>query len=401
MSLTYLLLVFAVIVAGIWWKKPLYLSLGAGFVAAVLLYRVPLDALPGILWRGVAGPATINMLLSFYAITFLQRMLQKRDRLMQAEIAISRLNDDRRVNLMLTPFVIGMMPSVGAVLIAAPIVDKLAGDELDLNERTFVTSFYRHISEAFLPTYATILLAMNLSGTSAFSFVMAMLPMVALLFALGYWIYVRKVAPHMSGRTQAPDRRGAWRDLLQSLWTIFISVTLILAFNAPVYWVVLGVILLNLLVDRFRWQELRPMFLSALEAKLFLNTIVIMVFKEVLVHAGVMESLPAYFASLPIPGELVLALTMFFGTVVSGTQAMVAVLIPIAFAAPTAGLPLLTLLMCMNYAAAQVSPMHICLSVITEHNKTTLGALVRKTVPVIGTFMLIAVGYYYLLRAVL
>ena len=113
------------------------------------------------------------------------------------------------------------------------------------------------------------------------------------------------------------------------------------------------------------------------------------------------KSLPVKITYVMAGMFLVLALTMFFGTVVSGTQAMVAVLIPIAFAAPTAGLPLLTLLMCMNYAAAQVSPMHICLSVITEHNKTTLGALVRKTVPVIGTFMLIAVGYYYLLRAVL
>lgn len=398
MSLTWLFLVFAVVVAGIWLKKPLFVSLGAGVVAAILLYRVPFGALPGILLRGLTGKATLNTLFSFYAITFLQRMLQKRERLLQAEQAIMRINNNRRVNLMLTPFVIGMMPSVGAVLIAAPIVDRLAGESLDVPGRAFVTSFYRHISEAFLPTYATILLAMNLSGTAPTAFVLAMLPLVMALFFLGYWFYLRRVPRKEEGAQDKGNRKGAALELVKSLWTIVVSVALILMFNAPVYLVVLGVILLNAVLDRFTPRELLPMFQSAFETKLMVNTVIIMIFKEVLEYTGVLIQLPQAFAALPFPYELLLAFTMFVGTVVSGHQTMVAVLIPLAFAAPGAGLPLLVLLMSMNYAAAQVSPLHICLSVISEYHHITLGALVKKSVPVIGSFLLVAVGYYYVLK---
>lgn len=98
---------------------------------------------------------------------------------------------------MLAPFIIGLLPSVSAVLIAAPIVKNSAGDSLSTEEKAFVTSYYRHISEAFLPTYASILLALNLSGIQATRFVFAMLPIVAILFILGYVFYVKKFPKHL------------------------------------------------------------------------------------------------------------------------------------------------------------------------------------------------------------
>ncbi|NLD34244.1 MAG: DUF401 family protein, partial [Clostridiales bacterium] len=331
MNLTLLLVVFGVIVAGVWLKRPLYQSMAAATVAGIVLYGVPFSALGGILLRGLTGPATVNMVLSFYTITFLQRMLQRRDRLTQAEAALSRLVGNRRINLMLTPFVIGMMPSVGAVLIAAPIVDRLAGQELGRDERMFVSSYYRHISEAFLPTYTTILLALQLSGQRALPFLAAMLPMVLVLFYLGHLFYVRKVSRGEHGPATRAARRAAAAALLRSLWSILLSVVLILVVPLPIYLIVVGIILFNVWVDRFTWQELRPMFRSAFESKLIINTFVIMIFKELLTYAGVLDQLPQLFAGLPIPADLLLALTMLFGTMVAGTQAMVAVMIPLAF----------------------------------------------------------------------
>lgn len=396
-----LLIVFAVNVVGVWLKRPLYQSLGAATIVGILLYGVPLPDLGGILLRGLTGGATVNMVLSFYTITFLQRMLQKRDRLTQAEAALSRLVGNRRINLMLTPFVIGMMPSVGAVLIAAPIVDKLAGDELDRDERMFVSSYYRHISEAFLPTYTTILLALQLSGQQALPFLAAMLPMVLVLFYLGHLFYVRKVSRGAEGRATKAARRTAAVALLRCLWSILLSVALILVLPLPIYVIVVGIILANVFIDRFTWQELKPMFRSAFETKLIVNTIIIMIFKELLTYAGVLDQLPQLFAGLPVPADLLLGLTMLVGTLIAGTQAMVAVMIPLAFATPGSGLALLTLLMCMSYIAAQVTPTHICLSVVAEYYRSSLVALVRKTLPVVGIFLVVAVGYYYLLTLIL
>ncbi len=400
MELMILVFIFALIVAGVWLKKPLYLSMGLAAVAGFLLYGVPVAQLPEILRQGIVGQSTINMVLAFYTITFLQRMLEKRQRLKQAEEAITQVFGSRRINAMLTPFVVGMMPSVGAVLIAAPIVDRAAGEALNRDERMFVSSFYRHISEAFLPTYANILLALQLSGVKALPFLAGMAPMVLALFALGYVFYVRKIPKvHEGEEAAAIGRRAAVAALFRSLWSILVSVVLILILPLPIYLVVLGVILVNILVDRFTWEELKPMFRSALEVKLIVNTIVIMIFKEVLLASGVLFRLPALFSGLPIPREGVYALIMLVGAVIAGTQAMVAILTPLAF---TAGpdLPLLVLLMSTGYMAAQVSPSHICLSVVAEYYRSSLAALVKKTLPILAVFSVITLVYYYLLRLI-
>lgn len=252
MDLLILLLIFALIVAGVWLKKPLFLSMGLAAVAGFLLFGVPFSDLPGILYRGVLGESTINMVLAFCSITFLQRMLEKRRRLIQAEEAITHLFGSRRINAMLTPFVVGMMPSVGAVLIAAPIVDRAAGDALSRDERMFVSSFYRHISEAFLPTYANIILALQLSGVPALRFLLGMAPMVLALFTLGYVFYVRKIPKVHEGEEtgERAGKKAALKSLLRSLWTILLAVLLILVLPVPIYLVVFAIIIINVFVDR-------------------------------------------------------------------------------------------------------------------------------------------------------
>ena len=101
------------------------------------------DFLP-LTWKGIYNKATISLILSFYTITFLQRMLEKRGHLMLAEKSLTNIFNSRRVNAMLAPFIIGLLPSIGAVLIAAPIVDNAGGDYVTREEKTFITSFYRH-----------------------------------------------------------------------------------------------------------------------------------------------------------------------------------------------------------------------------------------------------------------
>ena len=70
---------------------------------------------------------------------------------------------------------------------------------------TTVTSFFRHIPECFLPTYSSILIALAVSGIGAGEFVVAMLPLVAVLFLIGYVFYLRKL-PKATGRAPKGGR---------------------------------------------------------------------------------------------------------------------------------------------------------------------------------------------------
>lgn len=389
-------MIFAAIIIVVRLNKPLYMSMGAGIITSLILYQIPLSTYPDILKVSIFGHQTFVVVMAFYTITFLQRMLEKRGRLMLAERSISRIFNSRRINATVVPFIIGMLPSAGAVLIAAPIVVSAAGEYLDKDEVTFVTSYYRHISEAFVPTYSSIILALTLTGISMTGFVVAMLPMVLALFLIGYFFYVRKIPAGGEDVIEKVNYKEEWINVLKSMWAIVGAVLIILIFKLPVHYTVIGIIIVNFFVDKFTPQEVAPFFVSAFEPKLIFTTLAVMTFKEILIQTGLIERLPEYFVGLPVSPEIIYAVLFFFGSIVMGSQAVIVTILPLAFATiSNPGLAYFTLLMCLTYIAMQVSPTHVCLGIITEDQGTTFNGLVRKTMPVLVTFTIISVIYTF------
>ena len=198
-----------------------------GAVISIVLYKIPVITSLQLAFKSCTSRDTISLVLAFYTITYVQRMMEKRGHLLLAERALDNIFNSRRINAMIAPFVIGLLPSAGAVLIAAPIVQNASGDYLTREEQTFVTSYYRHISEAFLPTYSSILLALDLSGVDMTKFVVGMLPMVVVLFVLGYIFYVKKI-PKSTGISQSKNKKEDILNLVISLWPIAVTIMIIL-----------------------------------------------------------------------------------------------------------------------------------------------------------------------------
>lgn len=397
-----LCVVFAVIIMILWMKKPLFWAILGGTIGAVLLYGITLWDTMRLSLGAITGKETLTVVSSFYLVTFLQRMLEERRRLKGAQEALNGLFRNRRINAALAPAVIGLLPSAGAISICATMVDSACGDYLVAEDKTFITSFYRHIPESFLPTFSSILIGVTLSNVGIGTFVLAMMPMIVVLFILGHMFYIRKLPKQVDkGNQGTPDsRRTELKKLARSLWSIVMVVVLIISLNLPVYVVTPIVICVNLMVDRFRATEILPMFRTAFEPVIICNTILIMVFKDIITSTGVVHQLPELFSRLPISIFLVFVLIFFVGTIISGSNAIIALCMPMAMAAvPNAGLPLVVALMCSCYSAMQISPTHICLFVAAEHFKVPIGSLIRRTIPIIGCFLVISFGYSMVLQA--
>lgn len=398
MDIYNLCLVFGVIIILISFKKTLSTAILGGLVTAIVAYKIPILDSVQILSKAAIGKDTINIILSFYFITILQHMLEKRFRLKHAHEALNSIFNNRRINVSIAPSIIGLLPSAGALTICGSMVSDSCDNYLDAEEKTIVTSFFRHIPESFLPTYSSILIAITLSGVNMGGFVIAMTPMVLVLFALGY-VFLLKDLPKDTGYPESKDKKSAFIKLVKSLWTIVLTVVIILAFNLPVYLVTPFVIFLNFFADKFTIKEFSPMFLTAIEKVIIFNTILIMMFKDIITYTGVINLLPDFFGQLPISLSLVFALIFFFGTIISGSKAIIALCMPMAMSTvPDAGLPLVVLLMCFSYAAMQVSPTHVCLFIATEYFGTSMGSLVRRTIPIILCFCGIVLAYVELLK---
>jgi len=106
------------------------------------------------------------------------------------------------------------------------------------------------------------------------AFVVAMLPMVVVLSLLGYFIYVRKI-PKGEKVLASGNKWPEIKNLVISLWSISLTITIVLTLKIPVHLAVIPVIALAIILDKFKAKELLPMFKSAFELNLIVTTILI------------------------------------------------------------------------------------------------------------------------------
>ena len=305
-------LIFCIIVVIIWLKYPLYLAMTAGILSAILLFQIPVAEALLLLGRQTIAWETIDLLLSFYVIIFLQLMMEKKGRLKNARDSFDHLLRNRRLNTIISPAIMGLLPSAAVMTICADMVDKTCEDYLDAKSKTFVSCFYRHIPEMFLPTFP--------------------------------------------------------------------------------------VILLNYFVDHFRKSDLKDLIVRSAEPVLLGNMYLVMLFKGVLAYTGVLGALPDFFRQFPISLPLSFFLLFFFGTIIGGSQAVVALCMPIAMTAiPDEGLPFLAMLMGAVWAAMELSPTHVCAFVAADYYHTTFADLVAKALPSVILFSALCYGYGRLL----
>ena len=399
MELIYLLIVFAVLITLIVLKRPLWQAALGASVVLILLYRVPLLDAGGEFLHVVTKWSNFQTLLALFFLFMFQLMLTKRDQIRLAEKDLDGIFHNNRIGLIFSSIFIGLLPSVASMNLAAELIDETAGDKLENSEKASMASWYRHIPESSLPTYASVMLMTSLAGISNGSFMLGMIVPVITLCLLGM-LYLRKV-PRDPGTPKSENR---WKDvlhLIQHLWAFIALLFLIFTFNMDVVFAAIIVIFLCFFVYRYKFSDLPALAKEAFQFKTIFNSAMILALKNLISYTGVLGTLPDYFKKLPVPTWLVFAALFFFGSLISGTQGIVAMAVPLAVATiPDGGTPLMILAMCMCHAAAQISPVHVCIAVATEYFHTNYPTMVKKTMPMVAAFVVLMIAYYLILSAI-
>lgn len=400
MKLLYLATVFLTVIGLLTLRRPLYQALLGSLVMAVLLYRIPLTDVMSCTLNVFQTWDTASILVILYLITYLQRMMESRKQIKLAQEDLNGIFHNRRVNAAGAPLFIGLLPSAAAMVLCSDIVRDATDGYLDPTEQAFLASWFRHIPESTLPTYASVLLMVSLSGGDISLFTLGMVVPVLTLVLLGYLPYLRKL-PKDPGTPKSQDRRKDVLHLLQHVWPLLLILVLILVLKMAVVPAVLLTIAAEAVVCRFLPKELLAIIPNAFDTQLLVSTFLVLVLKELIAWSGVLQLLPEALAVLPIPTYAVFALVFFLGGIISGPKGITALGTPMAFAAiPNGGAPLMVLLMCMCHAASQISPTHVCLFVAADQFHVSLGKLIKKTLPFVLIFCALMLGYYQILLLV-
>ncbi len=395
-QLAYLGIVFFVIVLLLALRRPLYQAILGGLAVTVFLYHITPAAIILRTMNVFTNWDLFSVLVSLYLITFLQRMLEARGQIKLAQQDLNGIFHNRRVNAAGAPLFIGLLPSAAAMILCGDIVKDSTQGYLDRKEQAFVASWFRHIPESTLPTYSGVLLMSTLSGVPLPKFMLGMIVPLVVLVLLGYYPYIGRL-PKETGESQSGGPLRETLALLRHLWSLLLILALILVGKFSVVPAVLIVLVAAAFVYRFTAGDLLSMARRSFEMKLLLNTFLVLVLKEFIDHTGVLQALPETLSTLPIQPALVFALIFFLGGIISGSNGIIALGTPLAFAAIDGGVPLMVLLMCMCHSASLISPTHVCLVVAADYFHITLGELVRKTIVPSLLFCLSMIAYYQLL----
>ena len=400
MDLIKLVIVFAVVIGLVANKKSMSTAVIIGSIACWILYKIPANVGAITVANTVTSLTVLKKIGVMYVITFMQRMMEKKNAINTARDGLSGLFNSRWVNCAAAPIFIGLLPSPNAAFIAGDMVEASASEYLSKEEMAVTTSYFRHVSEAFLPTYQNIILALAITGYSASQFVIGMIPMVIVLIVLGILFFLKGKVPNKTGQANTTDKKEDIKKVAE-LWPILATIVLIVAFNIDTLYASIRVIVVYFFVGKFKAGDVAPFFVSAFESKIVFNTLAVYIFKNFLELSGAIKLLPGFFSKFPIPTFLIFVLIFLFGTLVAGSMTMTASVLPVAMeSVPNAGLPLVCLLMMTSYIAMQISPTHICLSIVSEHFDVSLGDMVKKTIPLLVVFTIIAIAYYLLLTTI-
>ncbi|KXT77925.1 DUF401 family protein [Streptococcus sp. DD13] len=393
----FLILIFLLIILLLGLKRPLYQAMLAGILATVLFFQIAPSNWWSLIRSVFVDWGSFSILLSLYLITYLQRILEEKEQIKKAERDLDGIFHNRRVNTMVAPLFIGLLPSAAAMLLCGDIVTSTTDGYLKRKDQAFLTTWVRHVPEAFLPTYPAVLLMSTLSGVPVARFMLAMLPIITFLLLVVYWKYIRQIPR----KPDTPKSSHPWKaavQLLKHLWTLILMLVLMIVLGLGVVPAALITIVLALLVYRLSLKQGVLFLKTAFEGRLIGNMFLVLVFKVFLDSTGVLASLPKLLQGLPIPSFLIFVLLFFLGGVISGASGIIALGTPIAFAAvPDGGVALMVLLMATTHAASQVSPTHICLTVVSEYYDTSLLQLMKKTLPYSFATIVFALCYYLLL----
>ncbi len=371
MELLYLIASFAIVLALIWLKVNIGISIFTGSLVLALLFKMsPVDAAVA-LYHSTTSWETIRLVLIIAFIMGMTSVFSQTGYLKAMEAAASNLFPKAKYSLAMLPALIGLMPMPAGALVSAPMIEPVAGKfEMSPMDKTLVNYWFRHIWEHSWPMYQAIVIASAILGISIREMSTKMFPLTILMALLGYFLLIRPLPDDSSGKG---DIKTGLRLLLKSTYPILIIIlaSIVLGLDM-VYGAFLGFIAAFL--PNLRSVDLKKVLAYALQPKIVFLLVAVMYFKYVLQVTGAVKTLPNAMISMDLPIVLVLMITPFIVGLMTGISfAYVGMTFPLLLPFFT-GFDKIALAYLSGYMGMLFSPVHLCLVFSAEY----YGADLRK-----------------------
>ena len=384
-----------------------------GSVVLGLVFGMPPVAILKALAMALVHPKTFSLAVVVSLILVLSHSLEKSGQMVRLLESYKGLVSRPRLNLVIFPALIGLLPMPGGAIFSAPMVKNLgAAHRLSGAIMSYTNYWFRHIWEYWWPLYPGILLTTALAGIDLWRLVAYSMPLTVVAVAAGYW----PLRGNTISAAETPVVKPLGPFLKELAPIVFVIVCgvglgvllsalmpaagravakelgLILALMAAIVWV--------WRLNRMPAKTCAAIVTQPAMIKMIYMVAGILIFKGILEDSGAVSRLSREMLDWQIPLVPIAMILPFIVGLVGGiTIAFVGATFPILVSlVNTLGqsslmLPYMMLALVCGFAGVLVSPLHLCLLLSNEYFETDLLAVYRcLRLPVVA---LVAGGFLY------
>ena len=382
------------------------LSLGNAFVIGAGVLGLIFGMAPGAILiaagQALADPKTLSLSVVVALILVLSHSLEKTGQMGRLLERFAGLITNARLNIVIFPALIGLLPMPGGAIFSAPMVKNigspsgLAGPQL-----SFINYWFRHLWEYWWPLYPGVLLTTALAGIDLWVFVMALFPLTVVAVAAGYYQLRRMMPANPPSAAPTSPRRTLLMPFIKELTPVLIAIVPGILLGSLLEWLLAGrnftiakelgliaaltgAILWVWRVNRLPAAARRGVVLQKELLAMVYMVSAILIFKGIMLDSRAVDAVNGELLRWQVPlVAIAVVLPFIVGFVVGITIAFVGAAFPIVISLVTATgagdhmLAYMMLGLAGGFSGVLLSPLHLCLLLSNAYFGTTLGPVYR------------------------
>jgi integral membrane protein (TIGR00529 family) len=376
-------------------------SLGNAFILGAIFLSVlfglkPLAMLKSMV-ASIFDPKTLSIAVIVSLILVLSISMEMAGQMQRLLEKFRGLVSSPRLNLVIFPALIGLLPMPGGAAFSAPMVKELgARSKLSGSQLSFVNYWFRHIWEHWWPLYPGILLTTVMTEISLAFIMLLMCPFTIITVWLGYRVLKNS---ELAGQVDKHHPHAPLKPFLRELIPIIIAIVpgltmgIVLSTLFPTFPISkeIGLILALCMAIGWVWYEngtSKQRIWSTLRnprlLKMMYMIAAILIFKGILANSNAAVAVGRELVQMRIPLVLI-AVTLPFlvglsaGIVIAFVGSTLPILIPLIHSfGEAAFLPAyVMLILAGGFTGVMLSPLHLCFLLSNEHFGVSIGSVYK------------------------
>lgn len=395
------------------------ISLGNAFLLGAVFLSIFFGLKPDLMLRSIVNsvsyPKTYLLAVIVSLILVLSSSMEKSGQMRRLLEKFKGLLSNPRLNLVVFPALIGLLPMPGGAVFSAPMVKELGSrSNLQANKLSFANYWFRHIWEFCWPLYPGILLTALLAELNLFLLVVAMIPLTVLAAGLGFWTLrdLRDSQSHrdrtVSGKSVKPFIIELIPILLVVVPGFLLGIILSVIFPSLSTSKELGLIVsLGTAIawvwhkNQIDWPQRRYLISNRHIWNMMYVVLSILIFKGILEDSHAVSFISRDLMALKIPVLLISVILPFLVGLITGlTIAVIGISLPIliplihSLGEATMMLPYVMVVMICGFAGVLLSPLHLCLILSNEYFSVSMASVYRYMWILCGVIIAASLVYF-------